>query len=231
MYSFSCSLNTNFEPHSERRLLHSLLYSLYAPSLLFIKKSLLHQLSSLSTSLVLTIDDCLIPNTSFTAYACSVSYIDRTWARKQYFLGYIPPVIEWTEMVTALNGIFSTVGDDIYYFDCCTLNASKTPHIVQLVSSLQINHCDFLFSDLLTILAKAFLANPNDGHISPVEKALEQPRTLISAIQKANSLIQYLNSTPEITTQLLSCADGFLPVPLESVDWDNLITISSSLTG
>jgi hypothetical protein len=232
LFSFSQLLNQKAILFNERRLIDGIIFSIFAPSLQFVSKAIRKQLTGLPNSIVLRLDLCSLPHTSSPVIACNLSWIDEGWTPRQYFIGLIPPlpVSRWSQTPSSISNILTSIGLQVN--NCLTLTATRSPHIPPLASSLQIEYCvEDLFGSLMNIVVKVFrtegvlvsssvtlFLNGNDTN---------KFQSLTQSLRRANSLIEFLNTNFEFPL-----TEGLVGLQFESdsLEWEHLISISSSLS-
>ena len=194
------------------------------------------QLASLPKSIVLRLDLCSGPILSHTTcpamIGCGISWLDEKWTRKEYFVGLKllqpPSFCDDTHILSSVTQLLTSL--DIQMSDCCALTTARSPllsrsHSFPFASDfdLEITCVGDLFSDLVTVVAKAFL---NDEFTSGTRIA--GPKiSLIQTLQKANYLIHFLKSNHH---DLILSDERLADLQLECIDWENFISISSSLS-
>lgn len=233
LFSFSQLLApAQFVPFDERRLIACLLFSLFGPSLQFVGNSLREQLASLPSSIILCLDICFVAQAPGPVLACSLSWIDQSWVHQHYFLGLTScsPVSHWTHISSSVAKLLTSVG--VQMSDCCALISPKSSLIHKSSSFLHTPPCpchiEDLFDSLMTLLAKALLNNETTlSHgIAPLDVDANDPSiTLVQSLRRANSLIDFLNQSLKFPL-----SEDLSILQLERIDWDNLISVSSSLS-
>lgn len=162
--------------------------------------------------------------------------------RQQYFIGFIPPISSNIELSTILSNMFSTIGDGIQQSNFCAVLTNSIEILEFCDQYFQINCCDYVYESLMKILAQVFLDIDNQdkkstqSYQAPLDKSnhttFNQNQSLIPALQKANLLINYINTNHEFALKVFSYNNSTIETKnifLKSIDWNNLISISSSL--
>jgi hypothetical protein len=80
---------------------------------------------------------------------------------------------------------------------------------------------------LVTLIAKAFL---NEELSSSPGRGLAPKVSLIQSLQTANSLIHFLNAHHDFDYLSSDQSERLTTFQLDCMDWENLISISSSLS-
>jgi hypothetical protein len=237
--AFSQLLHPHFVPFNERRLIDCLLFSLYGPSFQFVKSSVTEQLDSLPNSIVLRLDLSAAAHTTcpaMIAIGCGISWLDKRWTRREYFIRlkllHPPSFPDDIQILPPVAELLTSLG--IEMSDCCALTIARSPLICHSLSSdsdsdLEITCVEDFFSDLVTLVAQAFLNDELSSHPGPAGLT-DQKVSLIQTLQKANYLIHLLNAHHHdfflSDDERAVAAD----LRLERIDWENLISISSSLS-
>jgi hypothetical protein len=235
LFAFSQLLNQKVVLFNERRLIDSLVFSIFGPSFQFVAKAIRKQLAGLTNSLVLRLDLCSPQHTSYPVIACSLSWIDEGWTSRQYFVGLIASLSSshWSQTPSSIAHILGAIGIDTS--DCITLIATRSPLILPFASSLHIEYCiEDLFGCVTRIFRKAF-----EGDMGVLASASlptlflngngdsesTQSQSLVHSLRRANSLIEFLN-----TNFGFPLCEGLVNFSLELLEWENLLLISSSLS-
>jgi hypothetical protein len=212
---YAKTLNPGFVPYDFRRLRHTLLYNMYAPSLHHMSEVLQKQTLCLPNSFVLTLDSWTKPGMG-SVYGCSLSFIDDDFVLHSYVLG-LTPLAQGTEVVPyAVAKIMSTVGP-ITLADCCVLVSRDTEEARRIGSSLGLALVGLSMDDVLRLLCAANSVVPDEDH----ELYLDVP----TAIARARALVDYFASSDKAidTLHLGSCpADNINLLAFDSSDHSSL---------
>lgn len=222
---YSQLLNSKFVPFPERRLIDCLLFSLYGPSFQFVTNSIHSQLASLPISIVLRLDTYFPPHTTYPVLGCTLAWVDERWCHQEYFIGYVP-ISQLSEVSSSITKCLSSVG--IKMRNCYVVTSSKSSYGSSGRSSFKSlpSVClDDFHDKFMTILAYSFIDEVDISSHDVHPQHLPREVSLIESLRRANSLIEYLNRTLIFP---IDKSSRFLQ--LECVDWDNLISIRTSLS-